>query len=386
MKECSYFLDNIIEDEYIYAIKHKYETTMESTGNNASKYNVEKTVDLIIRLGVLFLLLEWCFEILHPFILISIWAIVIAIASYPAYRSLVKLLGKREKLASFIFIVLLLSILIVPSVLVTKSFYEGISHLRETYNEGQPLIPPPGQGTAGWPAIAKPVIAIWQSASDNLQATVTKYSDEIGVAGKWLLSALAGIGQGVLEFVVSIIVAGIMLVYAESLGSFSKKVLTKVAGANGEYFASVTAVTIRNVFKGVMLVALAQAAMAAAGFFIAGVPFAGLWAVACLFLAIAQVGVGPIVIPVAIYMFSVTDTVTATVLAIWLVLVTLIDNVLKPILMGRNAPAPMLVIFLGSIGGFLYNGFLGLFLGAVILTIGYKLMLAWINPKSPISE
>jgi predicted PurR-regulated permease PerM len=129
------------------------------------------------------------------------------------------------------------------------------------------------------------------------------------------------------------------------------------------------------VVKGILGVAIIQTTMAALGFFIAGVPFAGLWTILCLILAIIQIGVGSIAIPVVIYMFSVSDTTTAIILAIWLGITLLADNILKPILLGRNAPAPMLVIFLGSIGGFIYNGFIGLFLGAIVLTIEYKLFL-----------
>ncbi len=356
---------------------------MESSKKDTSIHNFEKTVDLIIRLAVLFLLLGWCYDILKPFLLMLVWAIVISIAVYPLYKPMVKIFRKKSILASVVLILLLLSVLVIPSVLVTKSFYEGISHLHEAYVAGQPLIPPPGANTANWPLIAKPILSLWQHASDNLQATAVKYSSQIEVAGKWILSSLAGIGQGIIQFMLSIIVAGILLIYSESLTKFSNKVFIKLAGKNGEYFASITAVTIRNVFKGVMVVALVQAGMAGIGFFIAGVPFAGLWSVACLVFAITQIGIWPVAIPVAIYMYSVSDTLTATLLTIWLVLATLSDNVLKPILLGRNAPAPMVIIFLGSLGGFIYNGFIGLFLGAVILTIVYKLIMDWLNTETP---
>ena len=173
-----------------------------------------------------------------------------------------------------------------------------------------------------------------------------------------------------------------MLVYSESSVDVSKKIFYKLAGKNGDEFSSIAVVTIRNVVKGILGVAFIQSTMAGIGFFVAGVPFAGLWTVLCLILAIVQVGVGPIAIPIAIYTFSVADTTTATILAIWLVLTLLSDNILKPILLGRNAPAPMLVIFIGSIGGFIYNGFIGLFLGAVILTLGYKLFIAWLNTEN----
>jgi predicted PurR-regulated permease PerM len=197
-----------------------------------------------------------------------------------------------------------------------------------------------------------------------------------------LLIALASAGKVILSFIVSIIIAGFLLVYADSSAAVTHKIFEKLVGKNSENFATITVLTIRNVVKGILGVAVIQATMAGIGFFIAGVPFAGLWTILCLILAIVQVGVGPIAIPVAIYMFSVSDTTTAVILAIWLGITLLIDNVLKPILLGRNAPAPMLVIFIGSIGGFIYNGFIGLFLGAIILTIGYKLFMMWLDTEN----
>ena len=144
-----------------------------------------------------------------------------------------------------------------------------------------------------------------------------------------------------------------------------------------------TVITIRNVVKGFLGVALIQATMIGVGFFLAGVPFAGIFTIICLFLAIIQVGIGPIAIPVVIYMYSVTDATTSTILAIWVGITLISDNILKPIFLGRgNPPAPMLVIFLGAIGGFIYNGFIGLFLGAVILTLGYKFFLSWIDMEN----
>ena len=344
--------------------------------------NFEKIVDLIIRIGVLLLLLFWCFDILKPFILILIWAVVIAIAIYPLHSLFVKIFrGKR--IAAIIFLtVILLSVIIIPSILVSYSLYEGVAHFKEIYQAGRPLIPPPSENTKNWPALMNPVINIWQEASDHLQDTVIKYSGEVKTAGAWIISAIGGIGKGILMFNISIIVSGFLLGYSDSLADVSKKVFYKLAGNRGGEFADITVKTIRNVVKGVLGVAIIQSIIAGIGFYVAGVPFAGLWTVLCLVFAIVQVGIGPIAIPVAIYMFSVADTTTAVILAIWLGIALLSDNILKPMLLGRNAPAPMMVIFIGSIGGFIYNGFLGLFLGAVILTLGYKLFIAWINTEN----
>ena len=354
---------------------------MDSENNSLPKYDFEKIVDIIIRLGALFLLISWCFNILKPFILILVWAMVITIAIYPLFKIFVRWFGGKKIVASVVLIVLLLSIFIIPGVLITESLYEGIQHIRQLYNEGQPLIPPPGAYTANWPAFAKPVIDFWTLASENLQAAILKYPQQIKTGGEWLLSSLAGVGKGLLQFLVSLIISGVLLLYYAPTAAASTRIFKKLAGKHGEGFAPIAVATILNVFKGVFGVAIVQSSMAALGFFIAGVPFAGLWTILCFILAIMQIGIWPVVIPVVIYMFSVLTTGPAVALAIWLGLALFIDNVLRPILLGRGAPAPMLIVFLGSVGGFIYSGFLGLFLGAVILTIGYKIFLVWLDAE-----
>jgi predicted PurR-regulated permease PerM len=344
-----------------------------------SNYTFEKIVDLIIRLGIIFLLVGWCLDIIGPFILILIWATVIAIAIHPMFNKLRKWFRGNRLFPTLVLTIIFLGILLVPSIFVGKSLTAGVHELREIYEQGKPLIPPPGDRTANWPGFAKPIADLWKLASTNLEAAATKYSTQLQSAGLWIISALAGIGKGVLQFMASIIIAGVMLFFSDTIIVGIRKLFKKIAGEKGDYFANMTVSVVRNVVKGILGVAIIQTAMAGLGFFIAGVPYAGLWTIFCLVLAIIQVGVGPIAIPIAIYMFSVADTTTATILAIWLAITLVSDNVLKPILLGRNAPAPMLVIFLGAIGGFIYNGFLGLFLGAVILCIGYQLLVTWMN-------
>jgi len=351
------------------------------TNNSQKLTNItfEKIVDIIIRLAVLFFLLGWCISILRPFVLILAWAAVIAIAIYPLYATFLRMFGNRKILVLVVLAVLMLSILIVPSWLVTDSLFGEISHLRELHSQGQLVIPPPGENTASWPAIAKPLLDFWKLASENLQSAMMQYSSQLKAAGTWFVAAVAGIGMGILQFVVSIIIAVVLLAYAASVGQAATKIFIKFAGKDGENFASTTVTTVRSVVKGILGVAVIQAAMAGLGFSIAGVPYAALWTVGCLFFAIIQVGAGPIAIPIAIYMFSYTDTLTAVLLAIWLAITLISDNILKPLLLGRGAPAPMLVVFLGAIGGFITSGFLGLFLGAVVLTIGYKLFMIWLD-------
>lgn len=355
---------------------------MEQEKTRLANYNFEKIVDMIIRLALLYMLISWCFNILSPFGTILIWGTVIALAVYPAYSYIVKVLKGRKVLAALAITIFMVCILLVPSWLIGQSLYNGIETVRNLYSEGQPLIPPPGEAAKNWPAFMKPVLDLWTSASDDLKDFSIQYKEELTVAGTWLAKTLAGIGKGVLEFIASIFLAAVFLVYSEPIGKAMTRIFKKLAGKNGEEFAAITAVTVRNVFKGVLGVASIQTLLVGLGFFIAGVPHAGLWTVLCLVLAIVQVGVGPIAIPIAIYMFTATDTLTATLLALWMIPVTLSDNILRPILMGRGALVPMLVIFMGAIGGLMYDGFIGLFLGAIILSIMYKLFMAWLGPET----
>jgi predicted PurR-regulated permease PerM len=119
-------------------------------------------------------------------------------------------------------------------------------------------------------------------------------------------------------------------------------------------------------------------------FFLAGVPFAGVLMFLCLMLGIMQLPSLPISVGAVVWLFSngETSSTMAVVWAVLLLLASLSDNVLKPILLGKGAPVPMLVIFLGAIGGFMMSGFLGLFTGAIVLSLGYKLFISWINDEN----
>ena len=348
----------------------------------SSNFEIEKIVDMFIRLGILFLLIGLCISFIMPFSLVLIWGAIIAVTVYPIFRSLVKVFRGRKVLASIVVTVAMLSILIIPAWILTDSILTGILQIRDMYHQGQPLIPPPGKEVHDWPAITQPIISLWQSASENLQGLLLQHKEQLQVLGKWLFIAISDFGKGVIQFAISIMLAAVFLVFTESLSVSSLKVFNKLAQTKGEYFAKITLGTVRSVVVGILGVAVIQAAMAGIGLFIAGVPFPGLWTLLCLILSVVQIGAWPVLIPLVIYMYSVTNPFYASLFAIWMVIVVMTDNFLTPILMGRRSPVPMLVLLMGSMGGFITIGFLGLFVGAVILSIGYKLFDDWLNSEA----
>ena len=173
-------------------------------------------------------------------------------------------------------------------------------------------------------------------------------------------------------------IAGVLLVYSAQGHQLAYGISRRLVGERGDDFADLAGATIRSVARGVLGVAVIQALLAGLGFIAAGVPGAGIWAMLCLVSAVVQVGVGPIVIPVIIYVFATGDTITAVIFLVWNSMIMVLDNFLKPLLLGRGVDVPMIVIFLGAIGGMLLSGIVGLFIGAIILALGYKIFQAWL--------
>ena len=339
-------------------------------------------IDIAIRIGVIALLIVLCFQILRPFISLVIWGAILAIAFYPVCRRLRNVLGGRGKLAAAIITIVMLLGIILPSVRMVGSLGVGVRYINHRIHSNEMKMPPPPDGIDKWPFIGELLKEEWYDASENLQATLTRFQPQIRAVSLRLLRSAMGTALGLLQFALSIIIAGIFMANAKGSGDMARDLFVRLAGERGADFADISAQTVRNVVKGILGVAIIQSLLAGTGFVVTGVPGAGLWAFFCLLLAIIQIGIFPVVIPVIIYMFSTASTLTAGLLTAWLVLVSLVDNFLKPILLGRGAPVPMLVVFLGAIGGFLSMGFIGLFVGAVILSLGFKLFRVWLDDLS----
>lgn len=353
---------------------------MEISGKPERKASPTGTaIDIAIRLGVLAVLVAWCFQILRPFVSPIVWGIIIAVALYPVYQKLNANLGDRRKLTAAIMTLSALLIIIIPGVQLAVSSVDSLKTLNTKLGNGELKVPPPPEGVGNLPFIGESVRNLWQKASDNLESTLMKFEPQVKAFAKWLLKIVFGTAVGLLMFAISLIIAGVLMATAKSGGLMAKSLFVRLAGDRGADFAEISVKTVRSVVKGIIGVSIIQALLAGLGFALAGIPAAGLWALLCLILAIIQIGIGPVIIPVIIYAFSKMSTLTAVMLTVWLVLLAISDGPLKAVLMGRGASVPMLVIFLGAIGGFISFGFLGLFIGAVILSVGYKLLEVWLQ-------
>ena len=262
--------------------------------------------------------------------------------------------------------------------MLTKTLIEGIQTLTVHLQNGTAIIPPPPSRVDAWPLIGRPLKGLWQLASTDLTAALNKFAPQINSFIPGLLSASAEIGLHVLEFIVSIVVAGVFLANASGCDTVARSLASRLFGDRGAELVELAEATIRSVTSGILGVALIQSLLASLGFLVARLPGAGLWTLIFLFGAVVQVG-GLVLIPAVIYMFAIASTTKAAIFLVWCVIVGATDNVLKPLLLGRGVEVPMLVIFLGAIGGFIAMGIIGLFAGAIVLSLSYKLCLTWLE-------
>lgn len=337
------------------------------------------SVEAAIRIGVLALIFLWALQIIRPFIEVVLWATILAVAIYPLYMGLAKRLGGRNKLSATLITLAALAVLLIPS---WKFFGATVDEARDVVDKaeaGTLKVPPPPEGVQDWPLIGKDVYSAWDGASRNLEATLQRLRPEVIAAGKWAAGSLAGLAGTVLQFFVSILIAGVLLSTGEKGRDFSVKFATRLAGPPGEDFVRLTVMTIRSVFQGVLGIAVIQAALAAIGFLFIGVPGAMVWALLVMILAVMQLPPLLVIAPVIVWAFATQSTTAAVIFLVYGGFVSISDTFLKPMLLGRGVDVPMLVILLGAIGGMIMSGIIGLFVGAVVLAVAYQLMMAWLE-------
>jgi len=353
---------------------------MESTKkqpDNEAYY--DRVVSASLRIGFVALLFILSYLILKPFIVLVLWSIIIAIGIYPIFRKLSSLLGNKDKLASTLITLTALAMLIVPSILLLDSTIESIQNVAAQYEAGTLKVMPPSENVAEWPLVGKPIYETWKLASTNLEAAIKTLEPQIKEYGPKLVGAVAGLGGTILLSLISIIIAGVLVLKSESSEKTAHKIFKFLIGKEGKEFTELASSTISSVVQGVLGIAVVQSVAAGILMLIFGIPAAGLWALIVLMLAIIQLPPTLILLPVAIYGFSIMDTTSAVIFLILSLVISVADTFLKPLFLGRGVEVPMLVILLGAIGGMMVFGILGLFLGAVILALTYKVFQALIN-------
>lgn len=335
-------------------------------------------VDTAVLIALIAFLGYLVISLLQPFATILLWAVILAVALYPAFSWLEARLGGRGGLAATILSLGLLALVVGPAVLLGGSAVDSLRSIAASLSEETFAIPPPSETVKSWPLVGERLYQAWASAAEHLGDTLVRFAPQLGTLGTKVLGFAAGLVGGVLQFVLSIIFAGLMLRSADTLSATTRTIARRLTTRRGDVLVGMAAATIRNVSRGVIGVAILQAILAAIGLVVAEVPAAELIAIGVLVLAIIQIGPNILLIPVIIWVWTAMPTTTAVLFTVYMVPVMLFDNFLKPMLMARGLDTPMIVIFIGVIGGTLSYGLPGVFIGPVVLAVFYDLVTNWV--------
>lgn len=348
----------------------------------------DRALDVLIRAGLVLVLTLLCYQIMQPFVSMLVWSVILAVTLYPLHCKLAARLGGRQGRAATVIVLLGAVLIVTPTAALMGSLGDSVHSLVNGVRDNTLHIPAPKPSVAEWPVVGKKAHAAWAKAHTDLPAVVKNLQPKIGEMAKAALGFVASIGGGMLKFLFSFVIAGVIMAFGEAGAGSTRRILQRIAGQQrGAQFTLLATQTIRAVALGVIGIAFIQAIIVGLALLLAAIPFAGALAGVVLVLGIAQIPALLVTLPAIAYMWSAGahGTGMAAVYTVLLLVGGSADNVLKPLLLGRGVDAPMPVILLGALGGMATAGILGMFVGAVLLALGYQIFMTWVdeNPDLP---
>lgn len=338
--------------------------------------------DAMIRIGLIAVTAVLCFRVFSPFMGLMLWAIILAVTLYPVHQGIARRLGGKQGRAATLMVVIGVLLIGTPLVMISESFASHILHVVEAYENQTLAIPAPDASVADWPVVGNKVYNLWHAAASNLPAFLEANKPMIEAVSHHVVAGAVSTAKGVFLFIGALIVAGIMMAWGRSGSAAIQQIMCQIVGTEkGPRLHKLSAMTVRSVAAGVIGVAFIQALILGVGFIFAGVPAAGVLAAIVMLIGILQLPALVISVPVIIYLWAGGDASTThnIVWTIYLLVGGAADNVLKPLLLGRGVDAPMPVILIGALGGMVAAGIVGLFVGAVLLAVGYQVFMDWVG-------
>ncbi len=345
--------------------------------------------ETLIRFGLIAFMVVVCVWVFEPFAKFALWALILAVALYPLHQRLTNSLNGRQGLSATLLVVASLILIGAPTAMLGDSFAGHAKDAYTAFENDTITIKQPDPSVAEWPIIGEKLYHAWSSAADDLPGYLKEYRPQLKQLLGKVLGTAADTAGAVLLFLGALIVAGIMMAYGGPASQAIQRILCRLTDPmRGVRLQALITATIRSVATGVIGVAFIQALLLGVGFYMAGVPAAGVLSIIVLLIGIAQVPASIIALPVVAYIWWSGDASTAIniVWTIYLIAAGMADNLLKPLLLGRGVDAPMPVILIGAIGGMVSAGIVGLFLGAVLLAVGYKAFMLWVDDDESTSS
>lgn len=336
-------------------------------------------------LSMMLILLIGCFVVLRPFIAAILWAVILSFSTWPLHRRIERALGGRTTLAAAIMTLMIMAILVGPLAALGIKLSENVFRVVETVHAAMDRgLPPLPDWLIGVPMLGDRLQETWSvlvSGESNLRTTLQPY---IGQIRDLALASGGHLLSGTSLIALSVLIAFFLYRDGRTAVRRLRSIVGRIAGARARQSLDVAAETINGVVHGVLGTALVQAIAATVGYWIAGIPGAMLLGFVSFFLALVPMGLALIWLPAAIWLASQGRTGMAIFLVAWVgVLVGSLDNILRPILIGRSSDLPFIIIFLGIVGGLVAFGLIGIFLGPTLLAVAYGLIREWSGGNEP---
>ena len=340
--------------------------------------DLARTIFQLLALGTLIASSIW---IVQPFLPAATWAITIVVSTWPVLLRVQAWLGGRRALAVAVMTIVLLLILVIPLYFGVSAIVENTDQIAEWSKSLAALaVPQPPAWLETTPVVGAKLATLWrqlwEAGAGDVLVRLAPYGQTLV---RWFAGKVGGVGLLLVQFLLTVIIAAILYAKGEKAADAANRFARRLAGARGENTVLLAAQAIRGVALGVVVTAIAQAGLSGIGLAVAGVPFAAILTVLMFVLAVAQIGAVPVLIGAAIWVYARSGVVWGTVFLVWAIFCGTFDNILRPMLIKRGADLPLLLIFVGVVGGLVAFGVIGLFIGPVVLAVAYTLLVDWVS-------
>ena len=329
-----------------------------------------------------------CVLVLRPFLSAILWAAILAFTTWPLFEYVRHRARTGRTGTAAIMVAIVAVVVVLPLALAAPGGADDADQLRRLVQvaaaAGLPKAP-------GWlprlPVAGQALADLWNSWAADLEVMANFFRPYFGMAAEFGLSLLLGLANGVLQFLLALFVAFFFFVSGDRLALVLTAALRRIAGPQAERLIVVTGATVRGVVYGILGTAIVQGILTTIGLWGAGLPRPLLLGVIAGGLSVLPVGAPVVWIPAALWLLSQGHTWRGLLLAAYsFVFISGADSVIRPFFIARGAQLPFLLTMLGVLGGALAFGLLGIFVGPVLLGVGYTLVLEWARPSDAVVE
>jgi predicted PurR-regulated permease PerM len=339
-----------------------------------------RTALQLLAVGILIAASVWIFR---PFLIATFWAATVAIATWPFLIRAQSWLGGKRGLAVALMLAIFVAIVAAPFYFAITTITDNVEKIAGWSKSLATLpFPRPPAWVHAIPLVGAKLATGWdQLAAAGPQGLSARLAPFAHAVGLWFLRQVGNLGALLVQFLLTVIITGILYANGETAARGVQRFFRRFAGPQGEKAVYLAGQAIRSVALGIVVTAIVQSVLAGIGLAVAGVPFATLLTAVIFVLSVAQIGPAPVLICAVIWVYSKSGVWWGTGLLVWAILCSPLDNFMRPMLIKRGADLPLLLVFVGVIGGLIAFGAIGLFIGPVVLGVAYTLLVDWMSEE-----